>query len=161
MRDSISANLKYWENCTMWVQDLIPPYLNITAEITDQEVGNFVRMCQLFADYSPKCYDDCSMTTPNATCNVRLPLQNLKQDADFMSLIQREISNSRLPSVLETRKRFELEITSMLARCVQKFDSSFKLYSFGSTQYDVRIANANFNVLISTSKFISPIESFL
>lgn len=153
LRDGIAANKKNWENCTMCVQDLILPHINIMAEITKQEVDNFVRMCQIFAKQLPSCYDACPGTAPNTSCYVELSLQNLNRDIDFISQIKKEISNSCLPAALETRKRFELEITSTLATCIQKFDPTFKFYPFGSTQYDVKVANANLNFLISTSEF--------
>lgn len=153
MRNDIAACSKNWEDCTMCVQDLILPHKNITAEITKQEVDNFVRMCQMFAKQLPNCYDECSTTTQATTSKISLPSQNLEQEADFICSIEERISNTRLPAVLETRKHFEEEITSILGTYIQKFDPSLKLYPFGSTQYGVKIANANFNLLITTSEF--------
>lgn len=162
MRDAIDTRAKNWENCTMCVQDFVSLSTNITAEITKQEVDNFVRMCQLFAKLPPNCYDDERKTTTsnqnskmdlNANFKMDLPLQNVKQDTDFICSIEKEISTSRMPAILETRKRFEVEITSILAAYMQRFDSSLKFCPFGSTQYGVKIANANFNLMVSTSEF--------
>lgn len=49
---NIIACSNNWENCAMWVQDVISLSTNITAEITEKEANNFVRMCQVFAKYS-------------------------------------------------------------------------------------------------------------
>lgn len=37
-----------WQNCTMYVQDLVRPEINITAEISKEEAENFQHMCQIF-----------------------------------------------------------------------------------------------------------------
>lgn len=142
----------------MCVQDLILPHINITAELTKQKVDNFVRMCQIFAKQLPNCDDECSMTIPNTTCTMGLPLQSLNQGLDFIGLIKKEISSSHVATVLERRKKFELEITSKLATYIRKFNPTLKLFPFGSTQYGVKIANANFNLLISTSESYSYIR---
>lgn len=145
---------KNWENCTMCVQDLIQPHVNITAEISKQEVDNFVRLCQIFSKQSSKYFDDCfTRNTLSTVSKTDVPSEILKHNPDFLSSIEKEILNSRMPTVLETRKRYEVEITSRLATYIQKFDPSLKLYPLGSTQYGVQITNANFNLLVSTSEF--------
>lgn len=135
----------------MCVQDLIQPHINIAAKMTKQEVYNFVQMCQIFAKQLPNCNDEYSMTTPNPT-RTTLSIQSLTQSTDFFDLIKKQISSTRVPAVLEIRERFEQKITSTLVAYVRKFDSTLKSFPFGSTQYGVKIANANFNLLISTSE---------
>lgn len=131
-----------WENCMMWVQDAIS-LSNITAEITKNEIDNFVRMCKFFAEYS-----DCSTIARN----LEPSMLNSIQVTELIRLIERDVSDSIVTSLLKTRKRFELEIISTLEKYVYEFDPSLKLYPFGSSQYRVGATNTNFNILITTSK---------
>lgn len=48
IRNDIALSPKNWENCTMLVQDIKAPGVNITAEISSQEAINFQNMCQIF-----------------------------------------------------------------------------------------------------------------
>lgn len=49
LRDGIEKNPENWKNCTMYVQDLIRPGINVTAEVPKKEVDNFQQLCQMFA----------------------------------------------------------------------------------------------------------------
>lgn len=53
LRDAMSANPNNWQKCCMFVQDLIVPGLNITAEVSREEAFNFQEICQMFST-SPK-----------------------------------------------------------------------------------------------------------
>lgn len=48
IRNDIALSPKNWENCTMLVQDIKAPGVNITAEISSQEAINFQNMCRIF-----------------------------------------------------------------------------------------------------------------
>lgn len=48
LRDGIEQNPKNWKNCTMYVQDLIRPGVNVSAEVSKKAVDNFQEMCQVF-----------------------------------------------------------------------------------------------------------------
>lgn len=146
MRDGIAVCPKNWQNCIMWVQDIVSPHINITAEISNQEIDSFVRMCRIFSEYVPTFYDDNEYLDG-------LSMLDPLQDANLLNLIENGISNSKSPEVLEQRRRAELEIVSTLTKYIREFDSSFTVYPFGSTRYGIRRANANFNLLIITSKF--------
>lgn len=92
--NSISACPKNWKDCTMCVQDLISLHVNITAEITKQEVDNFMQMCKIFAKQLSKCYVECSAiaaNTPSTSGNIAQLIPNLKQDDDLVSLIEKGI----------------------------------------------------------------------
>ena len=39
-----------WKNCSMYVQDLVRPDVNITAEISKKEADNFQQMCEIFGN---------------------------------------------------------------------------------------------------------------
>lgn len=159
MREGIKACPKNWENCTMCVQDLISLRTNITAEIIKQEVDNFVRMCQIFTKHLPKFDDECSKSPASSSVNnMDLSLSgertlNSNQHMILINLIDKEIKNSRSPAVVEVRQRAELEITSTMAKFIREFNPSLKLYPFGSTQYGIRFANTNFNLLIVNGSF--------
>lgn len=49
LRDGMSSNVQNWTDCTMLVQDLVVPSLNITADIPKEEAYNFQEMCQMFS----------------------------------------------------------------------------------------------------------------
>lgn len=152
MRDAIKSCPMNWENCTMCVQDLISLSTNITAEMTKHEVDNFVRMCKIFSERS------------NISENISASI-NCDQVTIAIDLIEKEISESRVAAMLETRKRFELEIISILRKYVHQYDSSLELHPFGSSQYGVKIANTDFNLAVTTSKcdfnFYLDVKSYL
>lgn len=146
MRDGIAACPNNWQNCVMWVQDIILPHINITAEITKEEVDSFVSMCRIFSEYVPTFYDDNE-------CLDGSSLLNPLHDANLLNLIENGISKSKSPEILKERRRAELEIISTLTKYIREFDPSLTLYPFGSTRYGIELANANLNLLVVTSKF--------
>lgn len=142
MNLDIIACLSNWENCAMWVQDAISLSTNIAAEITENEVDNFIRMCKVFAEHS-----ECATSAGLGPSG-----RNAIQVANLMEFIENEISDLSMASRREVRNRFELEIVSTLEKYICDFDTSLKFYPFGSSQYGDRITNSNFNLLITTSK---------
>lgn len=52
MRDGIAAKPENWRNCVMWVQDIVSPSVNITAEISKEDALNFIKLCQIFCSYT-------------------------------------------------------------------------------------------------------------
>lgn len=146
MRDGIAVCPKNWQDCVMWIQDIVLPHINITAEISKQEVDSFVRMCRIFSEFVPTFYDDNEFSDG-------LPMLDSIHDANLLNLIEKGISNSKSPELLEERHRAELEIVSTITKYIREFDTSLTLCPFGSNRYGIRRANANFNVLIITSEF--------
>lgn len=49
LRDGIKQSETNWRNCYMFLQDLVRPNLNVTAEIPKEHAENFQEMCRLFA----------------------------------------------------------------------------------------------------------------
>lgn len=49
LREGVKSNQSNWEDCTMFVQDLISPGVNVTVEITKEEADNFVEVCKMNA----------------------------------------------------------------------------------------------------------------
>lgn len=74
LRDAISLNAANWKNCTMFVQDLVVPGLNITAEMPKEEVYNFQEMCQMFS--RPH------IVSPNKRVPRAIPLVNTKSSTN-------------------------------------------------------------------------------
>lgn len=143
-----------WQNCTMCVQDFAVLSTNITAELSKQEVDNFVRMCQIFSKHVPTFGDDCSLIPVTVMFNrSNDQMLNANDDTNLIYLIEREITASRSPAVLEMRQRAELEITSTLTQYVREFKPDLKLHPFGSTQFGTRFVYANFNLLIVNGEF--------
>lgn len=160
MRKGIKACPKNWENCTMCVQDIISSHINITAEISKQEVDNFVRLCQTFAKHEPK-FDDGSHSV---TKTIAKPISNqpntlfsLTSDSikntNLIELLEKEISKFCSPSTMELRQRFEWEIFSTMESFLHEFDPSLKLCAFGSSQYGIKLPGSNYNLMVVTSKF--------
>lgn len=48
----MKSNPRNWENCTMFVQDIKSPGVNITAELTEEEVDSFKQICKMFIPFS-------------------------------------------------------------------------------------------------------------
>lgn len=132
----------------MCVQDFVSLSTNITAEIIKKEVDTFIRMCQIFSKHVPKFDDECLISQVDTIALAGVQTLNANQNTNVIELIEKEIANSRVPAVLEMRKRVELEIISTLTKYIRDFKPSVKLYPFGSTQYGIKFANANFNLLI-------------
>lgn len=44
----MKSNPRNWENSTMFVQDIKSPGLNVTAELTEEEVDSFKQICKMF-----------------------------------------------------------------------------------------------------------------
>lgn len=49
LRTGIGNSSENWKNCSMFVQDLVRPNVNVTAEISQKAAQNFQEMCQIFA----------------------------------------------------------------------------------------------------------------
>ncbi|XP_055323571.1 uncharacterized protein LOC129578676 isoform X2 [Sitodiplosis mosellana] len=54
LRDGIANNPANWTDCVMWVEDIVSPEVNITAEISNEDANNFVKLCQMFSSHVPK-----------------------------------------------------------------------------------------------------------
>lgn len=141
-----------WENCTMFVQDIVSLGTNITAEITKKEVDNFVRMCQIFAKHVLKFEDECMKSHVKPINPVGDRALSVDQSTNVLELVEKIITNSHVPAVLAVRQRAELEIISTLTKYIREFRPSLKLYPFGSAQYGIKFAYANLNVLIVDGK---------
>lgn len=49
LRDGMTMNAANWQKCTMFIQDLVSPGVNIAAEIPKEQAYNFQGMCQMFS----------------------------------------------------------------------------------------------------------------
>lgn len=157
MRDGIKACPNNWQNCIIWVQDIVSPHINITAEISKPEVDKFVRMCQLFSEHAPAFYDDHN---DGLTSIEEMPIQDRLPVSELLRFIEERISLSQSTEFLQPRQHAEREILSELTKFVQEFDPSLTVQPFGSTIYGIRHVGANFNLLIITSKFMHVIYYF-
>lgn len=45
----MKSNPENWQKCTMFVQDLVEPGLNITARVSKEDAHNFQALCQMFS----------------------------------------------------------------------------------------------------------------
>lgn len=136
-------------DCAAYVEDLIMPHINITAEMSKREIGHFVSMCRMFSERTT----DTEIIS-NETNTKRSLMQNAIRNSNLIDLIEQEMRCSRVVQISKMRKQPETEIMSILTRYVHEFDPSLKLYPFGSSRFGVQLANTNFNLLISTGKRI-------
>lgn len=150
MRDGIETCPSNWDDCVMWVQDPILASVNITAEISKQEVNNFVEMCKIFAKNVPKTEIQCE----NAILKTTPATSELIENVNLFSFIEKEMNNIHSASLLEARLRYEIEISATLTKYIQQFDETLKIYAFGSSQYGIKMKNNNFNLLITTSLYL-------
>lgn len=130
----------------MWVEDLVRPDVNITAEISNDDANNFVKLCQMFYSHAPKV---------NSMNNLprSIPTANFSQNADIFSLIKKEIADMSQPSFIEFRRRSEVEVISLLTKYIQQFNASLEILVFGSSHYGIKGSNTNLNLLINTRMF--------
>lgn len=54
LREAIEANPTNWENCSMYVQDIKSPGVNVTAEIPEAEAHGFKKFCQIMTTFLHK-----------------------------------------------------------------------------------------------------------
>lgn len=54
MRDAIETNPGNWENCTMFIEDIKSPTINVAAEIPEKEAHYFKKFCQILTTFSHK-----------------------------------------------------------------------------------------------------------
>lgn len=146
----------------MYVQDLVLPSINITAELTQHEVDMFVKMCQTFAEYEPIVSSSFSsaMSSASSQSSANSMVSNHCQDSNFIHLIEKEMAQARLPLFIDTRQNSETEIISVLKKYFDGFDPPLNVDRCGSASYGVRLLNSNFNFLIITSKFTTALKSF-
>lgn len=101
LREGIKSNQSNWEDCTMYVQDLISPEINITVEITKEEADNFKEMCRMLA-YSSIHIDACVL------------LSDLRLASNWNTVLPVEKSFIELSEAsLQSLKRFKVEIDKM------------------------------------------------
>lgn len=143
LREGIAIYPENWKNCSIFVQDLVSPGLNIAAEITKQEITNFKLMCKLFSS----CKPTLKLERPIVTKTIDL---NLKQG--IHGLIDKELVEMRRQ--LDLGLNCETEITSILTKYIHQFKPTLKVIPFGSNQYGFKRRTANFNLLIDTGKFV-------
>lgn len=131
-----APSVKYSVNkTTINSQDVIAKIKNKINALNSEESNNINR--ETNADQSKRA---CMSTVK------RLEVTEL------ISSIEKDISDSCVSSLLDTRKRSELEIVSALQKYVHEFYPSSKLYPFGSCQFGIGTTNSNFNLLVKTSK---------
>lgn len=50
LRNGIEASPENWKDCEMFVQDVVRPNINITAEIPKEAVEQFQQICKLITN---------------------------------------------------------------------------------------------------------------
>lgn len=151
LRDGIKSNPKNWNNCTMFVQDVVMPGLNIAAEIPEEEAMNFKIMCKMFAKYKPT-NNNKSIDIPKVVMDRSTSIEQVE---NVFSLIDKEIAKACNASRLESREGFEEEIVSILTEYLTGPKAVLEIIPFGSSRYGFKRLNTNFNLLINTSTLMT------
>lgn len=161
MRDGIKACPENWTNCSMYVQDPVLLSTNITAELTKQDVDNFRKMCKLYKNYVLKINrvnpgsSTCSSSIMSLASSMNVLTINDSQSTDIVTVIENDMLMLKNRSLfIKNRENSENDIFSILTQYIHTFDSSLKVYSCGSTQYNIRMQDTNFNILVTTSNFL-------
>lgn len=109
VREGMKANPRAWEKCTMFVQDIQSPSINITAELTEEEVDSFKQICKLFISFKlhEKNIDEYVSKMPkiSATSSCR----SLKPNH---ALSPEKINTERSQSAVNATKNFSDEPTA-------------------------------------------------
>lgn len=144
LREGMAIYPENWKNCSIFVQDIVSPGLNIAAEITRHEITNFKLMCNLFSS----CKPTLKIERPIVTKTIDL---NLKQG--IHGLIDKELVEMRRQ--LDFGLSCETEITSLLKKYIHQLKcTSLTVIPFGSNQYGFKRQTSNFNLLIDTGEFV-------
>lgn len=173
LRDGMSLNFGNWGNCTMFVEDLNAIGKNIAVEIPKDHAVHFKEMCKLFAFINSHDHDQAvdeyllnltlvgSANATNAsaatnTAKSQLPLVESQGECSSQNVqrsdprIHRNLP--RLPSPIDSRQSFELDIFTIVVQFIHDLDPEMNLFPFGSTQYGVTHLNANYNLLVTTGE---------
>lgn len=151
LREAIEKYPSNWENCVMWVEDIVSPSVNIMAEMSNDDANNFVNLCQIFSSHVPK-FD-------GGNPSLIEPVANLSQN--IFGLIEKEVAVMSHPSILTSRQRSEAEAVSILTKYIKQFKGSLDIYLFGSSHYGIKKSNTNLNLLVNTRMFADFIKSSL
>lgn len=135
----------------MWVEDIVSSDVNIMAEFSQDDANNFVKLCQMLYSQMSTCNEVKFVSS--STVGPKPPA-NLNPDTEVISLIETEIAGMSQPSFLESRRRSEVEIISILTKNIKSFDASLDILVFGSSHYGIKGSNTNLNFLINTRMFI-------
>lgn len=103
----MTAHPGNWQKCTMFVQDLIIPELNITAEISKEKAYNFQEMCQMFSTSqrpSLANYKRATKVSPSAT---HQPMRR--------TISQSSLSSAKMSSRTKTPKEDKSKASASLA----------------------------------------------
>lgn len=138
----MKANPKNWENCALYVQDIVSPGLNVAAEISRQEITNFKLMCQLFSSYEPP------------KLNIEKPV-DITSDQHIFTLINGEIGD--MLHHINSGLDHESEIISSLTKYFHEINPSLKIVPFGSRRY-IKRSKTNFNLWIDTGVLVIYIQ---
>lgn len=144
LRDAIAKYPANWVDCEMWVEDIVSPEVNITADISNEDANNFIKLCQMFSCHVPNLNEGIS------TKKSIHGIVNLNQRAEISRLIEMEIATMSQPLFLESRRRSEVALTAILTDYIYKFDAALEIHVFGSSFYGIKGTNTNFNLLINT-----------
>lgn len=144
LRNAIKSNPKNWTNCTMFVQDIAFPGINITAEVSRQEALNFKLMCKMFYSNESRPTD-----VPKATGDKVVNNSQNNPNKAVSSLTNKYVTDAGT-----SNGRLENEIAAILTGCIQKFKTTLKIIQFGSSQYLPFGLHTNFNFLITTSEYL-------
>lgn len=148
----------------MHVQDPLRYDVNITAEISNEQIDMFQECCLIFYHHLKNCI---TMSPSNFELAVNAdlePISSSSYEEKRWKLYEapqshRNIESNELfreifsvsASLLtrsEERIQYEKQIMDVLEMYVKSFDSTLNIVSFGSTTYGFGGSNTNFNILI-------------
>lgn len=150
----------------MHVQDPLRYDVNITAEISNEQVDMFQECCMMFNNYLKSCTtinpsdfglivneDPKPISSTDDKPNMPDAPQN-HQNTEPNELFKEIFSvSANLLTRDEERIRNEKNIMRIFTIYIESFDPTLIISSFGSSTYGFGGSNTNFNILINAGKF--------
>lgn len=180
LRDGIKSKPSNWQNCSMFVQDIKSPEINITADIANKEAKHFKEMCRLFEsdDSIETAIDEYLMKVQHKLCAAsvidltvdldtsepppakRAALGNHEPGSAHVlttvvmsqkNQIFADIPAIAMESLTRTERR-NLDERKILAYLMSTCFENVRAKQFGSSTYGFGGSDTDFNILVDTGK---------
>ena len=140
-----------WSNCSMKIQDVVNPTLNITAEVPAAEINAFRRYCKEYQAFMKEEMLNNTLQIQKLDFVVKAKVTD--DDRKWREEILEQASEymHRSPQRISWEKTVLATLTQMLL----PFDASVELTTIGSSAYGIGGADTNFNIAMSIGMYFS------
>lgn len=140
-----------WVNCSMKIQDVVNPTLNITADVPAAGINAFRRYCRQYQAFMKEEMFNNTLQAQKLDFVVKTRVTD--DDRKWREEISEKASEymHRSPERISSEKLILVALTEMLL----PFDASVELIAIGSSAYGIGDADTNFNIAISIGMYCS------